>query len=39
MVGAMGLARSTNLRSLLLTGWLVLIPASLMYVAILAVLA
>jgi H+/gluconate symporter-like permease len=39
MVGAMGLARSTNLRSLLLTGWMVLIPASLMYVAILAVLA
>jgi H+/gluconate symporter-like permease len=39
MVGAMGLARSTNLRSLLLTGWMVLIPASLMYIAILAVLA
>jgi hypothetical protein len=39
MVGAMGLARSTNLRSLLLTGWLVLIPASLMYVGILAVLS
>ncbi|MHA6618602.1 Na+/H+ antiporter NhaC family protein [Pseudonocardia sp. DLS-67] len=39
MVGAMGLARSTNLRSLLLTGWMVLIPASLMYVAILAVLS
>jgi Na+/H+ antiporter NhaC len=39
MIGAMGLARSTDLRSLLLTGWLVLIPASLLYIAILAVLA
>jgi H+/gluconate symporter-like permease len=38
MVGAMGLARSTDLRSLLLTGWLVLIPACLMYVLILWVL-
>ena len=38
MIGAMGLARSTDLRSLLFTGWLVLIPASLLYVAILAVL-
>ncbi|WP_156934646.1 Na+/H+ antiporter NhaC family protein [Pseudonocardia spinosispora] len=38
MIGAMGLARSTDLRSLILTGWLVLIPASAMYVAILAVL-
>jgi H+/gluconate symporter-like permease len=39
MIGAMGLARSTDLRSLLYTGWMVLIPSSLMYVAILAVLA
>ncbi|MHA6627899.1 Na+/H+ antiporter NhaC family protein [Pseudonocardia sichuanensis] len=38
MIGAMGLARSTDLRSLLFTGWLVLIPACLLYVAILAVL-
>ena len=35
MVGAMGLARSSNLRSLLAVGWLVLIPAALMYVVIL----
>jgi uncharacterized ion transporter superfamily protein YfcC len=37
MVGAMGLARSTNLRSLLGVGWLVLIPACLMYVCIAAI--
>ncbi len=35
MVGAMGLARSTNLRNMLLTGWAVLVPACLMYVVIL----
>jgi hypothetical protein len=38
MVGAMGLARSTNLRGLLLTGWAVLIPACLLYAGLLAVL-
>jgi hypothetical protein len=38
MIGAMGLARSTDLRSLLLTGWLVLIPACVMYVLMLVVL-
>jgi H+/gluconate symporter-like permease len=38
MIGAMGLARSTNLRALLYTGWMVLIPACLMYVVLLAVL-
>ncbi len=38
MIGAMGLARSTNLRSLLYTGWMVLIPACLLYVILLAVL-
>ncbi|MBP2367595.1 Na+/H+ antiporter NhaC family protein [Pseudonocardia parietis] len=35
MVGAMGLARSSNLRSLLVAGWLVLLPAALMYAVIL----
>ncbi|MBK1787366.1 Na+/H+ antiporter NhaC family protein [Prauserella cavernicola] len=35
MVGAMGLARSANLRNLLVVGWLVIIPATLMYAAIL----
>jgi Na+/H+ antiporter NhaC len=39
MIGAMGLARSTDLRSLLLTGWLVLIPACLVYVLLLLVLS
>jgi len=38
MVAVMGLARSTNLRSLLYTGWMVLIPASILYVVLLAVL-
>ena len=37
MVGVMGLARSSNLRSLLAVGWLVLIPACLMYVCIAAI--
>lgn len=31
MIGAMGLARSTNLKNMLLTGWAVLIPAVVMY--------
>jgi hypothetical protein len=34
MIGVMGLARSTNLRSLLVVGWMVLVPACLMYVVI-----
>lgn len=37
MVGAMGLARSTNLRTMLLTGWVLLVPVALMYTAILFV--
>jgi len=36
MVGAMGLAHSTNLRSLLGVGWIILVPACLVYVAIAA---
>ncbi|MVA77551.1 permease [Auraticoccus sp. F435] len=35
MVGAMGLARSTNLRNMLITGWAVLVPACAMYALIL----
>ncbi|WP_218184571.1 Na+/H+ antiporter NhaC family protein [Nigerium massiliense] len=31
MIGAMGLAQSKNLRNMLITGWMVLIPATLMY--------
>lgn len=38
MIGAMGLARSTDLRSLLYTGWLVLVPSCVMYALMLAVL-
>ena len=34
MVGAMGLARSSNLRSLLGVGWTILVPACLVYLAI-----
>ncbi|EKT82558.1 permease [Rhodococcus opacus M213] len=34
MIGAMGLARSLNLRNMLITGWLMLIPSTLMYTAI-----
>jgi hypothetical protein len=34
MVGAMGLARSTNMRNMLITGWAVLIPTCLVYLAI-----
>lgn len=37
MVTAMGLARSTNLRSLLGIGWLILIPACLMYIVIVVI--
>ncbi|MBP2411504.1 Na+/H+ antiporter NhaC [Arthrobacter stackebrandtii] len=35
MVGAMGLAHSKNLRMMLLTGWILLVPAALMYFLIL----
>jgi H+/gluconate symporter-like permease len=35
MVGAMGLARSSNLRNMMITGWALLVPACLMYTAIL----
>ncbi|MGW2287101.1 Na+/H+ antiporter NhaC family protein [Streptomyces phaeochromogenes] len=35
MVGAMGLARSSNLRNLLVTGVLILVPATLLYAVIL----
>lgn len=35
MVGAMGLARSTNLKNMMITGWLLLIPACIMYFGIL----
>ena len=35
MVSAMGLARSNNLRIMLLTGWILLVPAVLMYILIL----
>ena len=31
MVGVMGLARSENLKNMLITGWLLLVPACLMY--------
>ncbi|ANS31145.1 permease [Rhodococcus opacus] len=34
MIGAMGLARSLNLRNMLITGWLLLIPSTVMYAAI-----
>lgn len=37
MVGAMGLARSQNLRNMLITGWILLVPACLVYVLILFV--
>ncbi|MDN5727394.1 MAG: hypothetical protein L0G99_15925, partial [Propionibacteriales bacterium] len=37
MVGAMGLARSTNLKNMMITGWAVLIPACIMYAVILLV--
>ena len=35
MVSTMGLAHSTNLRTMLLTGWVLLVPVALMYVAML----
>ncbi|ANY10471.1 permease [Pseudonocardia sp. HH130630-07] len=35
MLGAMGLARSSNLRNLLIVGWILLLAASVMYAAIL----
>nr|WP_253903768.1 Na+/H+ antiporter NhaC family protein [Brevibacterium sp. CT2-23B] len=37
MVGVMGLARSTNLRNMLFTGWMLLVPACIMYFLILFV--
>ena len=38
MIGAMGLAQSTNLRTLLYTGWLVLIPSCALYTVLLVFL-
>jgi predicted histidine transporter YuiF (NhaC family) len=38
MIGAMGLARSQNMRNVLLTGWLVMLPACVMYAILLAVM-
>jgi H+/gluconate symporter-like permease len=35
MVSTMGLAHSTNLRTMLLTGWVLLVPVALMYIVIL----
>ncbi len=35
MVGVMGIAHSQNLRTMLLTGWILLVPAALMYILIL----
>ncbi|WP_433159922.1 Na+/H+ antiporter NhaC family protein [Kribbella sp. CA-247076] len=37
MVGAMGLARSSDLKSMLITGWMLLLPACVMYAVILLV--
>ncbi|TWD72518.1 Na+/H+ antiporter family protein [Kribbella amoyensis] len=37
MVGSMGLARSSNLKNMMITGWLMLIPACVMYAGILLV--
>lgn len=37
MVGVMGLARSTNLKNMLITGWLVLLPVCVVYLLILLV--
>ncbi|WP_028281093.1 Na+/H+ antiporter NhaC family protein [Arthrobacter sp. H5] len=31
MIGVMGLARSTNLKNMLITGWMLLVPACIMY--------
>ena len=38
MIGAMGLARSTSLKTLLYTGWAILVPACALYAVLLAVL-
>ena len=38
MLGVMGMARSTSLKNLLITGWAVLVPACLMYTVLLLVL-
>ncbi|WGW11703.1 Na+/H+ antiporter NhaC family protein [Saxibacter everestensis] len=35
MIGVMGLARSSNLKNMLITGWLLLVPACVMYLIIL----
>ena len=35
MIGVMGLARSSNLRNMLMTGWALLVPATIMYLIIL----
>ncbi|MCF2586928.1 Na+/H+ antiporter NhaC family protein [Brevibacterium sp. UCMA 11752] len=37
MIGVMGLARSTNLRNMLITGWMLLVPACVLYFIILFV--
>lgn len=37
MIGVMGLARSTNLKNMMITGWVLLVPSSLMYAIILFV--
>ena len=37
MIGVMGLARSNNLRNMLITGWMLLVPACVMYFIILFV--
>jgi H+/gluconate symporter-like permease len=37
MIGAMGLARSLNLKNMLITGWLLLIPSTVMYAIIIFV--
>lgn len=37
MVGAMGLARSSNLKNMMITGWMLLVPACLMYAVILLI--
>ncbi|MCG5219917.1 Na+/H+ antiporter NhaC family protein [Streptosporangium sp. KLBMP 9127] len=39
MVGAMGLARSANLRNMMITGWALLVPACVMYTIILLFLS
>lgn len=39
MMGAMGLARSSNMRSILLTGWTVLVPSTIVYFGLLFLLS